>query len=241
MTKRHLRSIVILVLVLAVAAPALWWFHPWRSRKHNLANVSVLRPGDESSIAIVVWEDLACPACARVHPVIRQVAAQSNTPLIRRDFPLKSHVWTFQGAIVARFLEDTAGPVLAEQYRNDVFRQVGNIPNVAALAAFNRTWMARHELPALPSLDGNNRYATEVREDANLGNQVHVAYTPTVLVITPEAYSVIAGTGGPFDRARLERALAEAKQIVSGTCSDTHAVCNASLLQHQGWEPYSTP
>lgn len=68
-------------------------------RDHFL-DTSVLRPPKGSKVAVLVWEDLGCPACARFHPVEQEVAAKTHVTVVRHDFLSRSMF----GRLMARCL-----------------------------------------------------------------------------------------------------------------------------------------
>ena len=51
------------------------------------ADTSMLRPPKGSKVAIIVFEDLECPDCARAAPLLHDAAKQYNIPLVQHDFP----------------------------------------------------------------------------------------------------------------------------------------------------------
>src|SRR6185369_9934639 len=66
---------------------------------------SALKPPAGSKVAIVIFEDLQCPDCARAHPLVKEVAKAQGVPVVRHDFPLPKHDWSFQAAVIARYFE----------------------------------------------------------------------------------------------------------------------------------------
>src|SRR5215831_6170913 len=90
--KRLSIAFALLTLVLAVAgfAPAQQAVNP------------ALRPPKGSPVAIVVFEDLQCPMCRRSAPIIEQASKTYKIPVVRHDFPLPMHNWSYQAAIFAR-------------------------------------------------------------------------------------------------------------------------------------------
>src|SRR5579863_7670147 len=81
---------------------------------------SALKPPAGSRVAIVEFEDMECPDCARANPLLREAAAKYNIPWVRHDFPLPFHPWSMQAAINARFF-DTKSKKLGDEYRDAVF------------------------------------------------------------------------------------------------------------------------
>ena len=53
----------------------------------------VLRPPKGAQVAIVVFEDLQCPQCGRVAPLLSQASRTYKIPLVQHDFPLPMHNW----------------------------------------------------------------------------------------------------------------------------------------------------
>ena len=109
--------------------------------RDKFRDTSILRPPAGSEIAVIVFEDLGCPACARAHPYELEAAKQTHVPLLRHDFPLPAHIWTFQGAVLARYIQDKINPQLADQFRSDVFASQSLISNKDDLYQFTSAWM----------------------------------------------------------------------------------------------------
>ncbi|HSA93586.1 MAG TPA: hypothetical protein VLE48_11290, partial [Terriglobales bacterium] len=80
--------VFILTLTLAVAAAA---------QQATVTPVSAaLKPPKGSKVAIVVFEDLQCPDCRRAAPLLTEAARVYKIPLVRYDFPLPMHNWSFE-------------------------------------------------------------------------------------------------------------------------------------------------
>src|ERR1700746_2054787 len=60
---------------------------------------AALKPPPGSKVAIVEFEDMECPDCARANPLLQQAAEQYKIPWVRHDFPLPFHDWSFQAAV----------------------------------------------------------------------------------------------------------------------------------------------
>jgi protein-disulfide isomerase len=172
--------------------------------RDNFRDTSVLRPPAGSRVALIVFEDLGCPACAHAHPIEMDVVKQTHVTLLRYDFPLEAHVWTFAGAVCARYVQDTFGPDLAEQFRSSVFKAQSEIASEDDIHRYLDSWLARRgkKMPAV--LDPGGKLAREVSADLALGNRLHVEWTPTVVVVTRNNYQVVCGTAnGPNDPAEI--------------------------------------
>src|SRR5271166_5825933 len=66
---------------------------------------AALRPPAGAHVAIVEFEDMECPDCARANPLLREAAAQYHIPWVRHDFPLAFHAWSFDAAVYARWFD----------------------------------------------------------------------------------------------------------------------------------------
>jgi protein-disulfide isomerase len=158
-------------------------------------NVTLLKPPSGSKVAIVVFEDLGCPACARAHPIELSAAKAANVPLLRYDFPIAGHIWTFQGAVCARYIQNKISPKLADEYRSDVFEAQRRIASKDDLQQFTQLWLEHHgqQLPFVMDPDGS--LASAVKADYDLGRRLNVSFTPTVIVVTSDQQQIVCGTG----------------------------------------------
>jgi hypothetical protein len=162
--------------------------------RDDFRDTTILRPPADSKVALIVFEDLGCPACARAHPYELLAAQETHVPLLRYDFPLEAHIWTFEGAVCARYIQDKIGPKLADEYRSDVFASQRMISSKDDLYQFTSGWLQKHgkQMPAV--VDPNGTLAKEVSADLALGKRLNVQYTPTVVVVTRDQYQVVCGT-----------------------------------------------
>src|ERR1035437_2441386 len=83
-------------------------------------DTSVLRPPKGSKVAILVFEDLQCPDCARAAPLLHEAAKKYNIPLVQYDFPLPMHNWSFDAAVNARYF-DSKSKKMGDDYRLFIF------------------------------------------------------------------------------------------------------------------------
>jgi protein-disulfide isomerase len=164
---------------------------------------SMLHPPSGSKVAIIVFEDLGCPGCAQAHPLELTAAAEYHVPIVRYDFPIASHIWTFNGAVCARYLQDKIDSKLADQYRTDVFAAQRLIGGTDDLAQFTRRWMQQHGRSMPFVLDPTGSLAAEVKADYNVGLRLNITYTPTIVVVTRDKYQLVCGTEALKDPMRL--------------------------------------
>jgi protein-disulfide isomerase len=192
-SKLRLAVFAAIVLLAPVAASAQFL---GTSPQNSLRDLSILQPPAGSKAAIVVFEDLGCPACAHAHPIEADAARRANVPLLRYDFPIPAHIWTFQGAVCARYIQNKISPRLAEQFRSDVFAAQSSIATKEDIERFTQVWLRRHNQQMPFVMDPDGALAKAVQADYDLGLRINLSRTPTVVVITKSERQVVCGTGG---------------------------------------------
>jgi protein-disulfide isomerase len=219
------RSMLLATLVLSVSPVTLRAQSFGTNPPNVFRNLSVLKPPAGSKVAIVVFEDLGCPGCAYAHPIEQDTAKRANVPLVRYDFPLAAHIWTFQGAVCARYIQNKVSPQLADQYRGDVFKAQSSIANKDDLERFTQVWLQRHgqQMPFVMDPDGSLTKA--VQADYDLGLHINLTHTPTILVVTKDHQQIVCGTGTPEtnDPSRIYPVVEAAlSQTVHATPAPSH-------------------
>ncbi|HEY0795864.1 MAG TPA: thioredoxin domain-containing protein [Acidisarcina sp.] len=145
---------------------------------------SVVRPPAGFRVAIVEFEDLECPQCARANPILKAASANYHAPWIRHDFPLAQHIWSHQAAINARWF-DTKSKKLGDDYRDAVFADQINIENLDGLRDFTEKFAKEHGNIAMPfAVDPQGKLDALVMADAALGQRMGIDETPTIWVVT---------------------------------------------------------
>jgi len=176
-------------------------------------NAKALRPPAGARVAIVEWEDLECPDCARANPVLQEAAQKYHVPVVRHDFPLPFHHWSFEAAVDARWF-DTKSKKLGDDFRDAVFAAQPTVHSQADLRAFAEKFARDRGLELPFAVDPQGRLAALVRADYALGQSVGIEHTPTIWVVTNKA------TGTPFvevvDRSRLFGMIDQALAQTSG-------------------------
>jgi protein-disulfide isomerase len=169
----------------------------------NFRDTSMLKPASGSKVSLIVFEDLGCPACAHAHPIEVAAALKYRCPIVRYDFPLKQHIWTFDGAICARYLQDKVSPKLADEYRSAVFLSQNSIASREDLQHFTQRWMQQHGQQMPFVMDPKGELAAKVKSDYELGLRLHVERTPTIVVVTQNRYQMVCGVGDSCDPNQL--------------------------------------
>jgi len=160
---------------------------------------SVLKPPKGAQVAIVVFEDLECPDCARAAPLLEDAAKTYNIPVVRHDFPLPKHPWAFDAAVLARYF-DTHSKNVGNEFRDEVFRHQLEITPLN-LHAVAEKFAADHKLNLPFVVDPQGKLAAQVTADRDLGNRIGLEHTPTIYVVSNKTQ------GKPFvevvDRSQL--------------------------------------
>ncbi|MGA2965039.1 MAG: thioredoxin domain-containing protein [Terriglobales bacterium] len=142
----------------------------------------VLRPPKGAQLALVVFEDLQCPQCARVAPLLVQAARNYKIPLVQHDFPLQGHNWSFEAAVLARYF-DTHSKETGNSFRESVFEHHLEI-NPQNLRGFAEKFAAEHNIRLPFAVDPDGKLAGLVKADRELGDGLHLVHTPTIYVVS---------------------------------------------------------
>jgi len=195
-------------LVPALAASAFAQFSNPQSQTTTVHNAAPLHPPAGARVAIVEFEDLECPDCARANPMLKEAAEKYHIPWVRHDFPLPFHTWSFEAAVDARWF-DTKSRRLGDDFRDAVFAAQPTLHSQDDLETFARKFAQDHKL-ALPfAVDPQGRLTALVKSDYDLGQSIGIQHTPTIWVVTNRT------SGAPFvevvDRSRLFSLIEEAQ------------------------------
>jgi protein-disulfide isomerase len=160
---------------------------------------SILKPPKGASVAIVIFEDLECPDCARAAPLVAEASRTYKIPLVRHDFPLPMHPWAYDAAILARYF-DTHSKAIGNEFRDTVFRHQLEITK-ETLRPFAEKFAAAHKIDLPFVVDPEGKLAKLVEADRDLGKQLELQHTPTLYVVSNKR------SGTPFvevvDRSQL--------------------------------------
>ncbi len=151
-------------------------------------DTSILRAPAGSKVAIYEFEDLECPACAHAFPIVRAAAEKYKIPLVHRDFPLRMHIWSFDAAVTARYIQDKISPQAAEDYRRAVFANQTAIATKDDLTNFTQKYFQSHGRVMPFVADPTGAFTAEVRADQALGERVGLTQTPSIFIVTQKSY-----------------------------------------------------
>jgi protein-disulfide isomerase len=159
-----------------LASVALAWLASWA------ADGSSLKPPAGARVAVVVFEDLQCPACAQAYPAVWDAANAHHVPVVLHDFPLRKHNWSYQAAVFARFF-DTKSQKLGNDYRGYIYKNQNLIPDEAGLNYYTKKFADDSKIPLPSAVDPAGKLAEKVKADFGLGEKIGLKYTPTIFVV----------------------------------------------------------
>ncbi len=148
----------------------------------NEAVNPALRPPKGAQVAIVVFEDLQCPQCRRVAPILEQASKTYKIPLVRHDFPLPMHNWSYDAAVMARYFDSTSKE-LGNEFRDYIFANQLEI-NPQNLRGYAERFAGEHKVDFPFVVDPQGKFAAEVNTDRDVGRAIKLEHTPTVYVVS---------------------------------------------------------
>src|SRR5271156_872058 len=146
-----------------------------------------LRPPKGASLAIVVFEDLQCPQCKRQDPVVAQAGKTYKIPVVRHDFPLPMHNWSYQAAVIAHYF-DSRSKELGVEFRDYIFEHQPEI-FPTNLQQFAEKFAADHKVELPFVVDPQGKFAAEVKAEQDLGRSLQLEHTPTIYVVSSKSKS----------------------------------------------------
>jgi protein-disulfide isomerase len=188
------------IILLAAAVPAL-------AQGTMSDKIASLRPPAGAKVAVIVFEDLQCPDCARAAPLLEEVTQAEKVPLVRHDFPLPMHNYSRRAAIIARYF-DTKSKKIGDAWRDYVFaNQLAITPET--LDARAATFAKEHGTAMPFMLDPGGKFEAAIQKDFALGQKIGIQHTPTIFVVSNKT------SGVPFvevvDRSKLSQMIEDMK------------------------------
>jgi protein-disulfide isomerase len=202
-----MKPLVLAALTLISSLPAAAQIAMPAANATAFKDTSILKPPTGAKVAIIEFEDLECPLCAQVSPLVRAAMAHYNIPRVHHDFIIPGHVWSRTAAIYARYLEDKISAETAEDFRHDVFASQTLIASQDDLQRFTRKWFQTHNQQMPFVIDPSGHCAAEVQADCALGVRLGVAHTPTIIVVTAHQWIEVTNPNQLYaasDRAEAE-------------------------------------
>jgi len=197
-------------------APAFGQLSAPPGQGNTFRDTSMVKPPEGVKVAIYEFEDLECPACARAFPIVHAAIEKYHIPLVRHDFPLPMHQWSFEAAVTARYLQDKVSPKTAEDFRRDVFAAQTGIASKDDLQNYTRSWFQKHGLQMPFVIDPTGLFNQEVKSDQTLGDRIGLKQTPTIFVVTTKGWIQI------MDPTLLYQTIDTALAETAGTSKTAH-------------------
>ncbi len=141
-----------------------------------------LRPPKGAQVAIVIFEDLQCPQCRRVSPILEQASKTYKIPLVRHDFPLPMHNWSYEAAVMARYFDETS-KALGNEFRDYIFSNQLEI-NPQNLRGYAEKFANEHKVGLPYLIDPQGKFAAEVNADRDVGKAIKLDHTPTMYIVS---------------------------------------------------------
>jgi protein-disulfide isomerase len=143
---------------------------------------TALRPPKGSQVAIVVFEDLQCPRCREDAPLVAQAGKTYKIPIVRHDFPLPMHNWSFEAAVMAHYF-DSQSKQLGVEFRDYIFQ---NQPQIfpTNLRQYAEKFASDHKVDLPFVVDPQGKFAAEVNAERDLGKSLNLQHTPTIFVVS---------------------------------------------------------
>jgi protein-disulfide isomerase len=179
----------------------------------QVLNASALQPPAGARVAIIVFSNLQCPACAHTWPLLRKAAATYHIPLVDYEVEISSHNWSDQAALNALWFA-SKNPAVGDAYRDAVFANQASIYSPVMLRQFTDNFARSHNLQVPFSLDPQGKLQSALQAEYNLSTRTGIHSTPTIFIVTS------GGKGAPFaevlDQDKLyqmiDQALASTRQ-----------------------------
>jgi protein-disulfide isomerase len=145
------------------------------------ADASSLKLPVGAKVAVVIFEDLECPTCARAYPVVRETAEKQHVPVVPHDFPLPNHAWSLEAAVYARYF-DSKSAKLGDDFRRFIYKSQLQVTG-QKLRAFVNKFADDNKIPVPFEVDPSGELAAKVQADYALGQSIGLDHVPTIFVI----------------------------------------------------------
>ena len=143
---------------------------------------SSLKAPKGAKAAIIVFEDLECPQCRRAAPQVEQASKTYKIPVVRHDFPLPKHAWSYDAALMARYFDQTSKD-LGNAFRDYAFEHQMEI-NPGNLRSYADKFAGEHKTSLPFVIDPQGKLAAQITEDKNLGARIGLDHTPTIYIVS---------------------------------------------------------
>jgi protein-disulfide isomerase len=117
---------------------------------------------------------------------VKQAAATYKIPVVRHDFPLPMHNWSYDAAVIAHYF-DSRSKELGIAFRDYIFdHQLEIYP--ANLREFANKFAVEHKVDLPFVVDPQGKFAAEVNADRDLGKTLNLQHTPTIYIVSSKPH-----------------------------------------------------
>ena len=157
---------------------------PKPNEGETFKDTSMLKPPAGAKVAIIDLRGPGVPCLRTRVPHRASGGGPLQYPACAPGLPLQGHIWSFDAAVWARYLQDKVSPKTADEYRGAVFAAQTGIASKDDMLNFTRKFFQTHGLqqPFVP--DPTGQFKKEVEADRTLGEKLGVQYTPSITVCT---------------------------------------------------------
>ena len=179
----------------------------------NFKDTSSFKPPAGAKVAIIEYEDLECPACARAFPSVHAAVNHYHIPIEEHDFQLPFHHWSHEAAIFSHYLKAKVSPELAEEFRRETFASQYRIASIDDLHNWEQQFMKDHGKQMPFVVDPTGQFDREINASTAEGQRIGVNETPTIIVVSPTHWIQVKDVSQVY--AAIDEAEADANRSVA--------------------------
>lgn len=189
----------------------------------NFRDTSSFKPPAGAKVAVIEYEDLECPACAKAFPSVHAAVSHYHIPIQENDFQIPSHAWSHDAAIFAHYLKAKVSPEVAEDFRRQTFANQYRIASKDDLHNWEQQFMTQHGKQMPFVVDPTGQFDREVNATTAEGQRIGVNQTPTIIVVTPTRWIQVTDPNEMY--AAIDQAEADANKapVNAHRTSTTHS------------------
>jgi len=190
----------------------------------NFKDTSSFKPPAGAKVAVIEYEDLECPSCAKAFPIVHAAVSHYHIPIEEHDFQIPFHHWSHDAAIFAHYLKAKVSPELAEEFRRETFAMQYRIASIDDLHNWEQQFMKQNGKQMPFVVDPTGQFGREVDASTAFGEKIGVNYTPTIIVVSPSHWIEVKDPQEMY--AAIDQAEAEANRGGAATVHKTAAAAH---------------
>jgi hypothetical protein len=135
------------------------------------------------------------------------------------------HIWSFDAAVTARYIQDKISPQMADEFRASVFANQNSIASKDDLQRFTQKFFQSHGKAMPFVMDPAGLFTQEVKSDYTLGERIGLSQTPTIFVATAKSWVQVTDMNYLYQT--IDAAIAQ-----TNTAAPTTAHASAHPVSH---------